>query len=38
MRKIGLILGISLLLTTPILSQEEAPSHEQIKLSLSGLT
>ena len=38
MRKMGLILGIALLLTTPVLSQVEAPSHEQIKLSLSGLT
>jgi hypothetical protein len=38
MRKMGLILGIALMLTTPVLSQEEAPSHELIKLSLSGLT
>ena len=38
MRKMGLILGIALLLTTPVLSQEESPSLEQIKLSLSGLT
>ena len=38
MRKMGLIIGIALLLTTPVLSHEEAPSHEHIKLSLSGLT
>ena len=38
MRKMGLILGIALLLTTPVLPKEVVPSHEQIKLSLSGLT
>jgi len=38
MRKMGLILGIALLLTIPVLSQKEIPAHELIKLSLSGLT
>mgnify|MGYP000002847011 FL=1 len=39
MRKIALLLGlVLLLLTAPVLSQEETPQLEKAVLSLSGLS